>query len=240
MIKEYPLEHIIGDVVEACKDSGEISITESLLSAGTYICTATNKFYLLYKRKYITISGTANFNGEFLIENIDYENKTFEIKSETGFESETGNYVADFPYYTHEKWVGLTEILQNLTSVIVEQPRRFPRLFLRHDISKDWQRADLYNVNLDLFLIINTEQNKRADWRVDNTMKFLTKFKNVFLKRLSENEYIQNIGFINHNETKRYYNFTQEVNQNKINSLVDVIELNIKDLKVREIKECIL
>ena len=91
-----------------------------------------------------------------------------------------------------------------------------------------------------LFLIINTEQNKRDDWRVDNTMKFLTKFKNVFLKRLSENEYIQNIGFINYNETKRYYNFTQEVNQNKINSLVDVIELNIKELKVREIKECIL
>ena len=77
------------------------------------------------------------------------------------------------------------------------------------------------------------------EWRLENTISYLDDFVEIFLRKLLLNQYVRNIGFIPYKKTKRYYNFTQSVEQNKINSAVDVIELELNDLKIEADKKCI-
>ena len=232
----YLIEKIIGDVVNSCKDTGSITIEET--ASGVYLCTV-QKFYLFLNNHYITISDTNNFNGTFIINNVDYDNFSFEITTTAGLATETGTYTADFPYYTFEKWTGFSNILQDLTSTIESQIKRFPRCFLRLDITENWISKSMYEINnLDIFFVINTEQTKKAEWRYTNKMMYLETFIEIFLDKLRENKYIRNLNFIGHTKTRRYYNFTQQTEQNKINSTIDAIELNLKNLKVFADNKC--
>ena len=237
MENNYEIENIIESIVNNCKDAGAISISETV-TLGTYLCQATEKFYLLLNNKNITISETTNFNGTFAISNLDNENYTFEIQTTSGFDNEIGSYLADFPYYTFEKWTGLTNILQDLTGTIPTQKERFPRLFLNEDISEDWIDEDKFNADIQLFFIINSQEKKRAAWRLENTMAYLIKFLNIFLENLKNSEYVRSNKFIEFRKTKRFYDFTQSTKQNKINSLVDVIELNVTGLKLFYKRQC--
>ena len=224
----YPIENIIGDVVEACKDMGSISIVET--ATGIYTCTIP-EYELLLDNHYVTISGTTNFNGSFLISNLT--DTTFTINTTAGFETEIGTYTAEFPYYTFEKWTGLTNILQDLTQNITTQPKRFPRLFLQLDISERYIKSYLYEANnINLFFVINSEQNKKSDWRLENTMEYLMKFYRLFYQNLKSSKYTHLYFEIEHTRIKHYYNFTQKTDQNVINSLVDVIEMNIPTLLI--------
>jgi hypothetical protein len=231
------VEHIIGNIVEACKDTGNIlSIVDN--GNGTYTVT-TDYLYLTYENKEVVILGTTNFDGSYFVSDVDIDNKTFTITKPSGLPTETGTFKFEGLYYTFDKHIGLTNILQNIGLTQTSQNKRFARFYLEVGFPKKFNGFGHCIVdNLTLYIILNSVEKKYVEWRIENTMEYLERVKQVFMHQLKNKNVLKNLGYIKHTKTNLYYQFISK-DKNLTNNHVDAIKLELKDLIFHYKQKCL-
>jgi hypothetical protein len=245
MVVDTPIyiEDKISDVVDLLRLTGNITdIVDN--TDDTYTVTVDNlesdydEVFELNENDWITITGTPGFNYEWKVTNITASG--FDISRE-GMEAGItipgtyGEYKSNKPYFDYEKWPKEANKLTELNKLAYKRYQKFPLIFLLEDITQDESVSGYYcSANLNIFFVTYTQQNKDAKWRLENKIKLILQpIYDNFIKALIESRIITAISSkqLNKSKTNRYFLGTEGENQNALNTIVDAIELNLKNVE---------
>jgi len=229
MIDYKFLPDIFRDSVEAIRPKGDLlSITDN--NNNTYTVTVSELSEILINNQYIEIENTVDFNGKYLVQNINYDNLTFEIKKQIGvtIPAILGSYkgFAPFGYFSDD--IEYSNFLNTNFKKIKEKKRNFPAIFLQTEFSEISVNVDTFEVtSLNITFFNTTKIQETTPQRHDREMPYLFFIFQTFIqelkKRLSKYE----------NETHiKIYNAELDTD-NIVNAIVYNLDLRYKIIKCK-------
>lgn len=224
---------IITDIVGSkMRPNGTITAI-SEIALGQYQITSDRVINnLLLEGQRLTISNTVGFNGNYLVQSVDYENAIFTINTTASIAIPPilGTWESGPTYFYTENISSYAEYLSNNTMLSRLEQNRFPSLLLVSPITKNIQvRNKIVSYpNLLIYLIMSTKIERKLPWRHVNTFPYLRLMENAFIEGLEESKELANVINIESSELPMP-NTPQE---NNLNSIIDAIELNISDIRI--------
>ncbi len=228
---------LISSIVDNIRIENNIILSTDNLN-GTYTI-ATDNVDLLSANDFIEINGVQNI----LVTSVNTLLKTFEFSHPPGTVF-SGKWKANKPYFHYEKYTGAANILIEKKKSILNKYQQYPFIFLLLDIpeNRDPELANYSEIpNITLLFVTQTDPAKKADWRHNNTFKnILRPLYQRFIIELNDSFYIakKRTDLIKHTYTEHFFLGSESPNQNQFNEYIDAIEINISNLKIKNLKNC--
>ena len=191
------LPDIISEVVDNIRPTSAITAIVDNAN-GYYTISVTKLDTLLIDNQFVSITDTPNFNTTSTeVFNVNYTNKTFDIKLATGLTISTfGNFTAKAPFFDFTET--LLEYSNNLSLEQQKSFRKdiemFPAIYMPSKVSETdlGNYTDFEVANLNILFINFTEIDSNTESRYSDDMPYLfdlyTKFKKQLNKHLKINK----------------------------------------------------
>ena len=215
-------------IVANLKQSANIlSITD--LGNGFYTVVVDDNISYFSKGLYFTISGTVNFDGQYLIYNVDTDSNRITISKTKGLATETGVATTNYPYFEAGHLTEIKATLQEKDESNLYKYQKYPLIILLLDINEGkGSNANNSSISVDVLILNSTDSNYKALDRNDNNFKpILEPLYARFIQELKGCGYFVGIRKpeqIEHAKTNRYYWGSQAEYGNTSNILGDHLD----------------
>lgn len=140
--------------------------------------------------------------------------------------------VSGVPYFDFGKWHEADLHLKQKNLTALTQGTKFPLVFLLLDITEDKDvNTGFANANIELFIINKTNKNYTPTERDVLTFPEIRTISNNLITELQRKSTFDNVSY-----TELFYDITKK---NKLESVIDVIQIGISDMKYYYKGNCI-
>jgi hypothetical protein len=226
---------VLSEVVERIRITGNCSIVDNL--DGTYTATIDDVSKILLNG-YIIFVNSVLFTDEYKVLSKDTNLNTFTFKDIPDKGNSIEVFKTLYPYFSFEKWQGETNLLSLKDNSFIKSKQKYPLVFCLLDVPEYIDNEIFISEvkSLNVYFITQCDPNKSVDARL------ITSFTNIldpiyrsfigYLKNHLSIKYLLDYDKkISHQKIYRFFLGTEDKNQNKINDTVDVIQIEITNLK---------
>jgi hypothetical protein len=197
----------------------------------TYTITTNKISELLLNNHVVTIIDTPEFNGDYIVSNIDYSALTFDISLDLGKTITTlGTWSSEVPYFYVDYVEGYAETMSQQNLVKIIEKKNFPNIYIKLPIGESGSEREtsVEITPFTMYFVNSTIYEQNTKYRLEYRMPYLRKIYEAYIGALLSDKRL--VGSFD----KNYKEFPMfEVNKGSmINSVIDVIEVSYTDINL--------